>query len=438
MMKGYVKMVKKIVKKSTISVIIGTSILLSSLVINAKVINTDKQSVQYAKSEYLVTSVRKVEDTDVYKIEANIPQINNSIKNEYIEELNDSIDKKIYNLIEEAKERALGYEKIFIETGGKKEKLLPVEVDIDYSVKYAKEGILSIVINYFESYPSAYNKQYFYNVDFMNNNQITLDDLFEEGYEEHINKEIKKQMEEREKTKGTVYFENFEGIAQDQNFYIDANGKVVVVFEKYEIAPGAMGIQEFTINNIPMKTVYSSQANYKVEQRLLDSNNKVEYPEIVDYEGNIKIDDMNKALYSIVEKYNDTKYKELRLGYRITRMDESVLSITFFGSVDMEGLGFVGINDSINIDIAKTGEVITVENYIKQDEVSQTKWNQLMNEKVKEKGLIGFEAEGVKVSFKDNRIVFYYKELDDKVKGWISVTMTIDELDTLIEEKFSH
>ena len=33
-----------------------------------------------------------------------------------------------------------------------------------------------------------------------------------------------------------------------QNFYINSNGKVVIVFEKYEIAPGYMGIQEFEID----------------------------------------------------------------------------------------------------------------------------------------------------------------------------------------------
>ena len=39
----------------------------------------------------------------------------------------------------------------------------------------------------------------------------------------------------------------FTSIRDDQPFYINAQGHVVVVFEKYEIAPGYMGIQEFEV-----------------------------------------------------------------------------------------------------------------------------------------------------------------------------------------------
>ena len=31
------------------------------------------------------------------------------------------------------------------------------------------------------------------------------------------------------------------------NFYFDADGNLVLVFEKYEVAPGYMGTPEFTI-----------------------------------------------------------------------------------------------------------------------------------------------------------------------------------------------
>ena len=41
--------------------------------------------------------------------------------------------------------------------------------------------------------------------------------------------------------------EGFQSIAADQKFYINAGGNPVVIFEKYEIAPGYMGQQEFEI-----------------------------------------------------------------------------------------------------------------------------------------------------------------------------------------------
>ena len=37
-------------------------------------------------------------------------------------------------------------------------------------------------------------------------------------------------------------------LGENTKFYIGANGNPVIVFDKYEIAPGAFGIQEFEIN----------------------------------------------------------------------------------------------------------------------------------------------------------------------------------------------
>ncbi len=41
--------------------------------------------------------------------------------------------------------------------------------------------------------------------------------------------------------------ELFEKISKDQNFYINNDGKLVICFDKYEVAPGYMGVQEFII-----------------------------------------------------------------------------------------------------------------------------------------------------------------------------------------------
>ncbi len=39
----------------------------------------------------------------------------------------------------------------------------------------------------------------------------------------------------------------FEKISKDQNFYINSEGKLVISFDKYEVAPGYMGVVEFVI-----------------------------------------------------------------------------------------------------------------------------------------------------------------------------------------------
>ena len=40
----------------------------------------------------------------------------------------------------------------------------------------------------------------------------------------------------------------FRTIEPDQPFYLNGQGQVVIVFPKYAIAPGYMGIQEFTVS----------------------------------------------------------------------------------------------------------------------------------------------------------------------------------------------
>ena len=44
----------------------------------------------------------------------------------------------------------------------------------------------------------------------------------------------------------------FETVTADTPFYINEKGNPVVVFEKYEIAPGALGRPEFEIERQPL------------------------------------------------------------------------------------------------------------------------------------------------------------------------------------------
>lgn len=40
---------------------------------------------------------------------------------------------------------------------------------------------------------------------------------------------------------------NFKSITEDRTFYINEAGKLVIVFDEYEVAPGYMGSVEFEI-----------------------------------------------------------------------------------------------------------------------------------------------------------------------------------------------
>ena len=66
---------------------------------------------------------------------------------------------------------------------------------------------------------------------------------------EITSEEITRQIEERKKN-GEIFFEGeeeFNGVKEDQLFYITEEGQLVVVFGLYEIAPYAAGILEFPI-----------------------------------------------------------------------------------------------------------------------------------------------------------------------------------------------
>ena len=96
-----------------------------------------------------------------------------------------------------------------------------------------------------------------YHVDKKKDKIITLAELFvSDDFKESINNEIKKQMLSRmTEDESVVYWVNnkiedwnFKTIEENQEFYFSEDGNIVIVFDKYEVAPGAMGTPEFEID----------------------------------------------------------------------------------------------------------------------------------------------------------------------------------------------
>ena len=81
---------------------------------------------------------------------------------------------------------------------------------------------------------------------------LNLKDVLGNNYKQIVDETIEKEIEERSKNQNMTYFTKeeggFTGIENEyQDFYINTDGKVVIVFPKYQIAPGSMGTQEFVI-----------------------------------------------------------------------------------------------------------------------------------------------------------------------------------------------
>ena len=102
-----------------------------------------------------------------------------------------------------------------------------------------------------ETQASGYQFSRFYHIDKTTGQVVTLADLFREDadYVTALSGEVLRQMEERMAADESVrYFpEEFTAIDPQQNFYFNGEGELVLVFDEYTIAPGSMGMPEFTI-----------------------------------------------------------------------------------------------------------------------------------------------------------------------------------------------
>lgn len=119
-----------------------------------------------------------------------------------------------------------------------------------YKIKQQSKDYLSFIVRGSQNWSSAYNETKYYNLDLRTGKYVILEEMLGDNYVELANESIKKQISERQKA-GESFFEaeqgGFTGISEDANFYINKNNHPVIVFEKYEIAPGSSGEIAFEI-----------------------------------------------------------------------------------------------------------------------------------------------------------------------------------------------
>ncbi len=199
---------------------------------------------------FTFTQYKEEEDADILTV--NLPAVENTGNSELERRINYEIQYKMNQLVEEARQRAREYKKAFLETGGREEDFLPTEINVDYTL-YCNDGrVVSFVIEKSETSASFYAERFFYNIDLESGRELTLKDLLGPHYIDIVNDSVKRQIEQQMAEDETVYYYSedegaFTTIQPDQGFYINAQGHVVVVFSKYEIAPGYMGFPEFEI-----------------------------------------------------------------------------------------------------------------------------------------------------------------------------------------------
>ena len=149
----------------------------------------------------------------------------------------------------EAEKRAIEYRDAFFATGGTEEewKAHNIQIRVWYEVKAQSDKYLSLAVMGTENWTNAYSRTKYYNIDLQSGSLVSLSDILGENYKQKADQEISRQIRERQKA-GGVYFDGFEGISEDTQFYLNESGEPVIVFEPYEIAPGSEGRQEFVIS----------------------------------------------------------------------------------------------------------------------------------------------------------------------------------------------
>lgn len=216
-----------------------------------------------------------------------------------VEGINQEILALCNQYADEAVMRAEEYRVAFLETGGTPEEWAEhdIRITVSYEIKQQNNQYLSFIVRGTENWTTAYSESRYYNLDLRTGELVTLKDMLGSGYKELVNESIREQIAEREKA-GEVFFSaeegGFAGISEDVKFYINENNRPVIVFGKYEIAPGSSGEIEFEIEEIRDDSVAEmTETN--------DADEAAQTPQM--YEDNFAVD--SKAAMAFAKKIQE-------------------------------------------------------------------------------------------------------------------------------------
>ena len=183
---------------------------------------------------------------DVEVPSVGIEDINGNIVNEEVSSfINADINELVTTLLDEFNSEYIGKEGYG-------------SLNIHYDVVTNSDTWFTLRITVLETSGSSNTFYKFYHIDKFKGDILSLSDLFIEdsGYIEIISDEIYRQMIlQMENDDSTSYWigdaypeEKIYLIKGNQNFYISERDNIVIVFDKYEVAPGMMGCPEFEIS----------------------------------------------------------------------------------------------------------------------------------------------------------------------------------------------
>lgn len=190
----------------------------------------------------ILTGSKYTFDKDTYHAKIDVPEITELGNSEVEESINAEIKEMAEELIEnfksdviELQENGLGAH-LSLESG--------------YEILTDNEDVFAFDVWTVNAVGSSSTTHKFYSINKQTKSLIELSDFIkDDNVKQKVNDYIRAEISRRQdRDNGIIYFENdFKGIKDDQGFYINANNDLVIVFEKYSIAPGSMGSPEFVI-----------------------------------------------------------------------------------------------------------------------------------------------------------------------------------------------
>lgn len=208
-----------------------------------------------------IRSYKITNDTTTTTVE--VPEVQVETATEDIKNAITDINSKIQTLVDEYTAEKYAeideYKEQFFANGGTIEEwqARDIEVNIDYEVKHQSETALSLLIDGWISWFNFEEFRKFYNIDLITGKELTLIDLFGEDAYKYAESEVLKQIHKMIEEDPNLCFwginepedmgDEFIGVDETTPFYINKEGNVVISYNKYDIAPGSMGIMEFVI-----------------------------------------------------------------------------------------------------------------------------------------------------------------------------------------------
>lgn len=206
--------------------------------------------------DYVTNETNDIVNTTITRPEIVIENSTNENVADKTKQVNDEIKKRVDEYIAQANQGIEEYKQAFLATGGtqKEWEERDIKLDVSYEVKSQNENVLSFVITCYESSYAYMSEQMFYNINLSDGSDITLKSMLGDNYNEIIKEQVVSQCEERRKLDENSCFWSTdepsmleENAYDDPDFYINEAGNAVVVYPKYTLAPGYMGILEFEI-----------------------------------------------------------------------------------------------------------------------------------------------------------------------------------------------